>query len=155
RLLLGLVLLAAVGCARAPSPKAASGTIDLRSSSVASGTVFLDGDWELYWQREADGHPDRYHPSVQWGGARLPDGRVLPGQGWATYRVHVLVPDALKQSPRRLAVACDGANTAFRIVVSSDSGQLLGDPLEVGVVGANAAVSRGAYQAGSLEFVAG
>src|SRR3954447_16967918 len=93
RRLLFVLLLA--GCQESVS--ASGGVIDLRAAKLGSRAVQLFGDWELYWERTADGRPDAYLLPSHWRGLRLADSRKLGGFGWATYRLKVLLPDAAKR----------------------------------------------------------
>ena len=106
--LLPLLLSLAVFCLGAckwtgpTPPQAVRGVIDLRGWDFKSnGPADLIGEWEFYWQRhllpEAFAHAPApakagYIPVPEfWNDFRL-DGLKLPGQGFATYRLTVLLP---------------------------------------------------------------
>src|SRR3954452_4001731 len=128
RRLLFVLLLA--GCqGRVP---ASSGVIDLRAADLSSRAVQLFGDWELYWERMADGRPDAYLLPSHWRGARLADSRKLGGFGWATYRLKVLLPDAAKNGTKPLAISLEPVDTACRISITDVSGHPLITPMGAG-----------------------
>jgi hypothetical protein len=147
-----LMLLLLSGCG-VGQPKADAGTIDLRSWNIER-PVWLRGEWELYWERMPDGHPDGTLPAILWRGAKLLDGRKVPGQGWAVYRMRVLVPESIKRSPRRLELDTEGGNTAYRISITSLSGQPMCVPVERGVF-AHDASAHGTYRRAQITFTTG
>ena len=84
-------------------PRAVRGVIDLRGWDFQSnGPADLTGEWEFYWQRHlsptdfslaASPTPSGYMRVPEfWNGFRM-DGLKLPGQGFATYRLTVLLAD--------------------------------------------------------------
>ncbi|MBI5580489.1 MAG: PAS domain S-box protein [Deltaproteobacteria bacterium] len=102
-IVIGIALCGAAGCELSGPrpPEAIQGVLDLRGWNFESdGPVDLTGEYEFYWQRHllpaAFSHapaPDRsgYIPVPEfWNGYRL-DGLKLPGQGFATYRLTVLL----------------------------------------------------------------
>lgn len=142
---LGLILLIlSAGCrpASGPSWNAQSGVMDLSTWSVDRGPVRLGGDWEIYWQRRVDDKPDGYLRPQRWKGARLPDGTELPGQGYATYRLKVLVPDAMKRGATPLELLTEPALSAYRLSITDEGGRALIAPLSVGTFGESAAAAR-------------
>ena len=87
------------GCsikASSNTPKVDHGILDLTGWDIDSNkTVLLDGNWEFYWDRLLSykdlqkEKPDMYAgvPST-WNEYSI-DGKGLPGQGYATYRLHI------------------------------------------------------------------
>lgn len=77
--------------------QAENGVIDLsRWDFNKNGNICLDGEWDFYWQqfmnfREVqDKKPDIYAEVPDtWNEYRI-NGKNLPGQGYATYRLHVI-----------------------------------------------------------------
>lgn len=95
-LVLALLL---TGCSRSTTPpfmRVEEGMLNLTASSLSSvGTVRLDGNWEFYWNRLLQhGQLREEEPDIL---AAVPStwdryliaGDRLPGQGHATYRLHV------------------------------------------------------------------
>ncbi|MFW6387667.1 MAG: diguanylate cyclase [bacterium] len=123
-------------------PPAVAGTLDLRDWSLEEdGPVPLSGQWEFYWQRLYG--PDHFEDSVSddvtptarprsdvsgggtsrsalfadvpgsWESVEL-DGGGIPGTGYATYRLIVLLGD----QPERLAIRTLTVSTAFALYVN-------------------------------------
>lgn len=117
------------GTAAAATPRATAGHLDLSQWDFDKSPVFLDGEWEFYWnqlldsqdfakgtgsQGEGEGTALLYSrlPAL-WRGMPTPFGS-LPGRGVATYRLLVTLPDPV---PRRLGVSMPGAWSAYRLFV--------------------------------------
>lgn len=96
------LLLGACGSRSAP-PQAQAGLLDLRSWNFErDGMVRLDGEWLWYWQKLLQPHDFATaakpaaatgvfpFPSV-WNG-RIVEGQALPASGYATFRLHILLP---------------------------------------------------------------
>jgi signal transduction histidine kinase len=89
------LLLANVSPANASTSICVKGLADLRNNeSLLSSAVQLDGEWEFYWQELLSGdaapRPGTYTPVPgMWAAAGL------EGQGFATYRLQVLLPHGL------------------------------------------------------------
>jgi len=94
----------AVGIKGKDAPQAQNGVIDLSSWDFQEdGNVKLDGKWHFYWEqlltyrdfqtnqtdhlRKADVSTEVNVPGV-WNGS-IVSGERLPGEGYATYRLHV------------------------------------------------------------------
>lgn len=127
--LLGFASCVPAGQSSAPNaPRVVNGVIDLRDWDFErDGPVELDGDWDFYWRRlvppaafaqasarsdlESDdtGLPGATRMAVpgKWNG-RILDGAVLGGDGFATYRLRILM------DPERLRQAGNGAIYALR-----------------------------------------
>jgi len=77
-------------------PGIEKGKLDLRQWDFSTdGNIKLDGKWEFYWHRllmykDLEGaKPDLYAGVPNTWNTYLIDGEKLPGQGYATYRLHV------------------------------------------------------------------
>jgi hypothetical protein len=143
-----LVLLALAGCGR--NEAAHSGVLDLRASAL-HGARALEGEWEFYWQRPADGMPDAFLPCAHWRGERLADGRRLPAFGYGTYRLNVRVPKG--RGGTRLAVVLEPIDTAYRLSVTTPEGDVIVPPTGVGVFGVDETSHRPAYRRLEVPFV--
>ncbi|TVY10395.1 ATP-binding protein [Paenibacillus cremeus] len=101
-------------------PRAEQGVLDLRSWNwEQDGTVFLNGEWGFDWQRlphelslEDTEQPPNSENYIKvpgsWNGLML-DGQPLPGDGYATYHLTLLLPE----NQRELALRIPPINTAF------------------------------------------
>ncbi|MGE5482418.1 MAG: diguanylate cyclase [Bacteroidota bacterium] len=155
-----------VGCiflilaiARSPdTPEARAGVLDLTGWNLAtSGPIRLDGDWEFYWDQLLT--PSDFAGMTSTtprltGFIRIPSawntypGPVgpLPGQGYATYRLTIRLPQSSGPGPIHqpsqpfFALRVPPASTALRVWVD---GTLLA---EGGQVGRNAAETRPQHQ---------
>lgn len=88
----------AAGSGGEAAPKAQNGVIDLSSWDFQQdGNVRLDGKWDFYWKRLLTYHDFQQNKAGQpvqvdvpdvWNGI-VADGAKLPGEGYATYRLHV------------------------------------------------------------------
>ena len=84
-------------------PEAHKGVMDLRSWNFQSrGPVRLDGEWSFYWERFLDPQPLHASGTPQAGdflrfpgvwNQNLTGGKRLPGFGYATCRLIILLPD--------------------------------------------------------------
>src|SRR4051812_7637182 len=103
RVLVLLSLLAALGCGDRSAPRATDGVVDLRGWNFDDTTVLsLQGNWTIYWHKlvapsDTTAAPDGVLPIGRWNGQRLADGRELGGDGFATYRLIVHLPDQARQ----------------------------------------------------------
>jgi len=104
-------------------PQAHRGLIDLRDWDFKSnGPADLIGEWEFHWQRHLSprdfSQPPLPPPSGYiyvpgfWNGYPL-DGSQLPGTGYATYRLNVL----LKPADTPLALKIEEVSTAYTIFI--------------------------------------
>ena len=131
-------------------PKAINGVLDLRSWNFEQdGPVDLSGGWEFYWEQLLDGiktgtgtsfHADgMFEMPSRWEGYTLSDGRVLTHLGYATFKLKILLPAPSSPSPHlsRLALKTGMTDSAYSLQVFSDQGELLGKPLQGGIVGIN------------------
>lgn len=106
-----LILTGCVGANEAMDrpPQAVDGVLDLRAWELATdGPVALNGEWEFYWEQRlspADfigSNPPRpgglMAVPASWQGTKIA-GQTLPGTGYATYRLTVLIdPAALPEA---------------------------------------------------------
>lgn len=103
------------------APAAQKGVVDLRNWDFdQEGTVKLDGQWIFYWQEllsDQQSYPSVTSDSLHfislpsdWKGYEL-DGQVLPGQGYASYRLKVVLPE----QPAELAINVHTAATAMAL----------------------------------------
>jgi two-component system, sensor histidine kinase len=98
--------------------KAKRGLLDLRQEAFDE-RVALDGEWEFYWHRLLRPNDGVEKPGVlvefpfMWGNHVL-NGKRLPGFGYASYKLTVLLPKKRKQ----LRVTMPDAYTAYRLFVN-------------------------------------
>jgi PAS domain S-box-containing protein len=85
------------------SPKATNGILDLKNWDFEkNGPVDLSGEWEFYWNKHLTPADFTHHNSMEktglinvpgcWNGYIL-DGKPLSGDGYATYRLKILMSD--------------------------------------------------------------
>jgi class 3 adenylate cyclase len=111
---------------RIQAPVVVNGTIDLTQWNFEKdGSVALNGNWEFYWNQlytPADFNKDPLPTSNgfclvpgYWSQQQM-DGRYLPGQGFATYRLKVLTrtPDKL------LALKLLDASSSYNLFVNGE-----------------------------------
>ncbi len=144
-----LLAAAAVSCARSDitrPPRARDGVLDLRGTCFdLRKPVKLNGRWEFHWQKfidppaPADGAPAEFIrvPGI-WNLHRR-EGKFLPGRGYASYRLKVLL-DEKCGSNGRLAMKVRDMGSAWRLFAN-------GVPVAgAGTVGKDAASSSPAYR---------
>lgn len=148
-LFIEMALIVLMGCQTSfddhTGPYAQKGILDLRNWNFEqAGEVPLKGEWEFYWEKlhdASDPHWWNNHPPDgvleipnTWEGMELPDGRVLPLEGYATLRLRIKLPDF--QNPHQiLRLFLPVAGTASSLQIYDSQGPLLTSPLENGVVG--------------------
>ncbi len=120
-----LVIIFLAGCAdEAAQPRAKQGVLDLsRWDFHRDGSVALDGPWEFSWHRLAVPTDfttanlpatSSYFPiPAYWNGHRV-NGRALPGNGYATFRLKV----RLKPGQRDLALRIQDQASAYRFWIN-------------------------------------
>ncbi len=116
------------------SPEARDGILDLRRWNFQSdGPVLLNGEWEFYWLHHLPPESaDDSNRSARTGVLRMPsmwngfplNGRKLDGNGYATYRLKVLLGDA----PRNMALKIMDLMTACAVYVNGQSVCTIGKP---------------------------
>ncbi|MCZ8519269.1 MULTISPECIES: sensor histidine kinase [Paenibacillus] len=144
--------------------KARQGVLVLdEAEALRRGGVPLSGEWEMYWGklltpedfRESGLRPEEYAvlPGT-WKGMPSPDGE-RPGQGYATYRLRVLLPPGTDDRTL-LAMRIPPVNSAYRLWVGGTA------VASAGTVGVSGAASRPQYaqamavfhpQGGELDIV--
>ncbi|MGZ5133219.1 MAG: 7TM-DISM domain-containing protein, partial [Caldimonas sp.] len=129
--------------------------LDLRSWDFASaGALTLKGDWQFNWQElvAPDAHPapDAWLPLRRWNGLKLFDGRTLPGKGFATYRMRVLLPAG---APDSYTLVLDPVIDACRLWITGADGETVG-PIGGGEVGPTRERSHGSLSRTQLTFAA-
>lgn len=139
-------------CGRA-APPAVDGVLDLRGWDFSrDGAIVVRGDWKMYWHElvppTETAAPDALLPLRRWNGLKLFDGRALPGKGWATYRLELLLPPTREP----FTVVLDPIIDACRLWVESD-GKVVG-PAGAGQVGTTRETSRGSFARSQLVFAA-
>jgi PAS domain S-box-containing protein len=115
------------------SPKAVKGVLDLTHWDFEKeGPVYLNGEYEFYWKEHVS--PSDFSNSPQqpssfvnvpgfWNNEFL-EGKRLPGQGYATYRLRVL----LNKPRNSLALRFQDAGTAFAVFVNGNPIGSMGVP---------------------------
>jgi hypothetical protein len=153
-LIVTLLGLAACGSRRAP-PAAVDGAVDLRTFSFDDSSVLtLQGQWQVFWERfigpGESPPPDGTLPIGRWNGQRLFDGRELPGQGHASYRLRVQLP----ATPQTMSLVLLPIIDAAELVISRPDGALVAEPLHTGHVGTTRETSSGRVGIQEVSFLA-
>ena len=127
--------------------EAVQGELDLRGLDLSRGNVDLDGTWEFYWQQllqpgDSIANPSAYIsvPSV-WDGV-LVNGQPASGQGYATYRLRVL----LDTTNTLLAIQTGNVSTSLTLLVNDQT------LYQAGVVGSDKASTTPQYASGYAIF---
>jgi len=129
-----LITLMAGGCGARDIdyPKASDGILDLREWDFTShGSVELNGEWEFYWERlyapddfeggkVLDGRRIMEIP-MSWNGYEI-DGSPIKGEGYATFRLKILMPEDGKGKSINLSAI----STAHRLWVDGELVSCLG-----------------------------
>ena len=134
KLKIGIILiflfLALASCKQSKSsaikPVAVNGVLDLRDWNFSKdGIINLDGEWEFYWEEYLVGEDfnnylepmDKNYISVPgvWNGYKL-NGKELPGTGYATYRLTIL----LNNSDKDLAIKIPTISTAYTLYMNGN-----------------------------------
>ncbi len=139
-LLCGPLFFGVGGCElrRASGPQAVKGVLDLSGWDFAhGGPAELVGEYEFYWNQHlspldfAGVSPPQPSGFIQvpgyWNNAQV-DGRELPGEGFATYRLTVL----LGKHPPALALEVAEVSTAYRLFVDDRLVAAVGSAGETG-----------------------
>lgn len=137
-----LLVFVLAGCGGSPALQvleAKRGLIDLRDRELRSESIRLDGDWEFFWRALPDAPADLgEEPSRElfrfpftWNGKKLADGEELSGDGFASFRIRILLPPDCPP----LALRVKEQATAFRLFAD---GRLVGGS---GTVGRDSATS--------------
>lgn len=93
------------------------GVIDLSKVDLRDNAVTLNGDWEFYWNEliSPDSirffEPDYYAFPKLWNGGETRNGKKISAQGYATYRIRILLPPKTPQ----LAISLGEAYCSYRL----------------------------------------
>lgn len=129
RIMVLLVLVqATVSCSKGYSGRkhrpAEKGMVDLRTWDFnRDGPADLSGQWAFYWKQLVmdDGETNKWMPSEFidvpgiWNG-RIESGRAISGDGYATYRLRVLLPEGT--GGKRLALKVRDMGTAYSLFIN-------------------------------------
>jgi len=140
-----LIVLTACGAGDGP-PRAVHGFLDLSQWDFQkNGVVGLNGEWEFHWgellappdldARQLPFETEYFSVPDFWNG-RAVNGKVLPGDGCATFRLKV----RLKARSEALALRIEDESTAYRLWVNGT--EVMGN----GTVGSEAATMKPYYR---------
>jgi two-component system sensor histidine kinase ChiS len=129
----------AQGGAPAHAPRAEQGVLDLSGTSFErGGFVELEGEWSFAWRALADA-PEPAPPSF----AEVPGPWPQP-DGFATYRLRVLMPNERPKDGGELAIRVLSASSAFRMIITdARTGERLAPPVRAGIVSSDPREARG------------
>ncbi len=121
-----IILIAFVNCLSLPSKtiEAKNGVVDLSGIDFSQRENYrLDGDWEFYWEQLLsykdlqNSKPDLYADIPDtWNHYEL-NGETLPGQGYATYRLHIITD--LPENTQ-LGLRLNSFSSAFSLYIDED-----------------------------------
>ncbi len=130
-----------------------NGVLDLRGVGFDKSNIYsLGGNWEFYWNKLID--PERFQDTIM----PLPDllgevpsywtdyslnGRSLPGKGYGTYRLVILLPQGFSE---KLVLNVPVFDSSFKLYIN---GKLAG---ENGIVGKSYETSKPGYKPFLLEI---
>ncbi len=128
-----LFLLLWVPVSFAQVPVAQKGVLDLRGWDFDNKTLKLDGEWEFYWNKlltPQDFSPQKYAADAysivpEYWSKTIINGKNLPPQGYATYRLIILTDRKVEN----LRVIFPAVNTAMKVWWN---GKFLGETGKVG-----------------------
>lgn len=125
-LLCTLTAVLLVGCRSGQNTVAQQGVLDVRAWNFEQqGQLTLTGEWEFYWQQfltpqDFPQPPHYVFLPARWNGYVF-DGVTLSGEGYATYRLTLLVDPEIP-----LAVRMPWVETAYRLYVNGREVQTVG-----------------------------
>ncbi|MCP3872370.1 MAG: PAS domain S-box protein [Desulfobacteraceae bacterium] len=104
------------------TPKVKKGVIDLRNHTFDNNAVKLNGQWEFYWKQwinpeelKTIDKDHRQHAYINvpssWNNSQIED-QSIKGKGFATYAIHVLLPDGIESWSIHIKEICS-AYTLF------------------------------------------
>lgn len=125
--------------------QAKRGVIDLRSAHLQENVYRLDGEWELFWKKipnpqelKALSNDGFFLFPYTWNGHTMPDGSSLSGEGFASFRLKVLLPPGspplalrIKEQATAFRVFVDGAFVGGSGKVSEDSREAVPETMPV------------------------
>lgn len=137
------------------SPRAEKGVLDLTNWDFKkNGKTNVDGEWEFYWQefknpqiwknKHVQKNSNYIKVTSAWNSFQV-DGSPIGGQGYATYRLRILLPE--ESIDQTMSFMLRHVLTSYRIYVN---GELLS---EVGTAGKSRATSSPAYSHQVQSFV--
>jgi signal transduction histidine kinase len=97
------------------SQEVVEGVIDLSNVDLKNNAITLNGEWEFYWQElvKPDSisffEKDYYEFPKLWNGGVTAGGTELSAQGYATYRIRIILPPKTPQ----LAISLGESYTAY------------------------------------------
>jgi signal transduction histidine kinase len=132
--------------------KPVRGTLDLKSWDERDGLPGMAGNWEFYWNQLRTYDDFIRHPDMKFALKPVPETwdayaagkEKLPGFGYATYRLKIIVNEAGK----RLSLRINTMSTAYRLFV--DDKEIASN----GIVGTDAASTSPGYQPVVVDFAA-
>ncbi len=119
-----------IGLVFKDSPKVENGILNLTFWDFEKkGAINLEGNWEIYWKKLirpntinsfATENPSEYFefPS-SWRG-RLLDNEIATKNGYATFRVKILLPDQNNKKRKKLALRMKEQATAYELYVDNE-----------------------------------
>ncbi|MCK5251139.1 MAG: 7TM-DISM domain-containing protein, partial [Spirochaetaceae bacterium] len=116
-----IVIALLTGCRRIPVPVAEKGIIDLRTWDFSvDGSVMLNGEWGFHWEEHLIPETIQRHTGFikvpgKWNGY-IEDGRKLPGSGYSTYILTLLMPE--NHGP--LALRIKSIKTAYTLYADGE-----------------------------------
>ena len=96
-------LITSLTCYSGLSQRAVNGVIDLSNVDLTDNTIALNGEWEFYWNKllthdSVDYYKKDYYEFPQlWNGGVTRNGVELTSEGYATYRLKVVLPPKTPQ----------------------------------------------------------
>lgn len=113
------------------APRAEAGILDLSQWNFEqNGKLRLDGEWSFYWNRFLDSdeialeQPDLIGRVPTTWNKYAYDGRYLPGQGYATYRLQIKTN--LEQGAK-MAILANTISSAYRIFIDDNELAAMGE----------------------------
>ena len=146
----GISLLGCSQSARPKEPKAKEGALDLSHWNFAeNGPAYINGEWEFHWRKFIPLNPTKKKAATHfikvprvWNGYKV-DGEKCTGDGYATYRLQVKIPEANKRySLKFMSVA-----TAYTLYINGKKRS------SIGKVSKGTHSARPRYQPQSVDFI--
>ncbi len=131
-------------------PKPVNGILDLSAWDFEKGRPSLAGEWEFYWnslytysefQSMPDPQKQYIHVPGTWNSYRK-DGKSLPGFGFATYRLKVIISN----TGQALSLRLNNIATAYRLYANGT------ELVSSGTVGTQRESSKPAYRSDTVTF---
>jgi signal transduction histidine kinase len=109
--------------------RARHGVLDLRQIDLSQDPVALNGEWAIYWKRLVTPKDSSAVPTAfvdfpkRWQQTSI-NGQSLPGKGYATYALTVLLP----KSKMPLALQMPDTYTSYRLFLNGKEVAVAGNP---------------------------